>query len=56
MMCAKNTTKCKNCVFWVEEDENLDYSHNLAVMLNKGFCVLQDLYTHKKPDDKCNLE
>lgn len=48
--------KCKFCTFWVEEDENLDYSHDLAVMLNKGFCVLQDLYTHKKPDDKCNLE
>lgn len=48
---------CKDCEMWVEEDEvTLDPSHEEALRCNSGFCVLQDLYTDKKPDDECDDE
>ena len=46
--------KCKDCEMWVEEDIDYDYSHEEALKLNKGFCLCQDLFTHKEPDDECD--
>lgn len=46
---------CKNCTWWVEETENIgEYEHSEALKQNKGFCVVQDLFTNKEPDDKCD--
>lgn len=48
---------CKDCEMWVEEDEvTLDPSHEEALRCNSGFCVLQDLYTGKDPEDKCDID
>lgn len=46
---------CKYCTWWVNETETIgDYQHEEARKQNKGFCLLQDLFTYKKPDDFCD--
>ena len=47
--------RCINCLFFVEEIKPGDYSHLVAVKNKRGFCLIQDLFTMVKPDDKaCN--
>ena len=45
---------CKNCLWWVEEDKNGEYTHLEALQENKGFCLCQDLFTHKEPENECD--
>lgn len=48
-------TKCKNCTWWVEETDKIgEYEQKEALKQNKGFCLLQDLFTMKEPDDECD--
>ena len=48
-------TKCKICTWWVEETDKIgEYEHEEALKQNKGFCLLQDLFTMKEPDDECD--
>lgn len=44
---------CNTCTYFVEEtDEIGDYQHAEAVKQQKGFCLMQDLFTDVKPSDK----
>jgi hypothetical protein len=45
---------CKNCDWWVNEDEQGNYEHSEAVKQNKGFCIVQDLFTYKECKDECD--
>lgn len=46
---------CKICTWWVEETDTIgEYEHKEALKQNKGFCLLQDLFTNKDPNDKCD--
>jgi len=46
---------CKNCTWWVEETAKIgEYEHKEALKQNKGFCLCQDLFTNKEPDDECD--
>jgi hypothetical protein len=41
---------CNNCIWFVHEKDN-DYSHEEAVRLGEGFCLVQNLFTDIQPDD-----
>lgn len=44
---------CNNCTWFVEETKTIgDYQHEEAVKRQKGFCLIQDLFTVVEPDDK----
>ena len=43
---------CNNCTWFVDEEIPGDYSHETAKRLQKGFCLLKDLFTMQKPDDE----
>lgn len=44
---------CNNCTWFVEETETIgDYQHEEAVKRQKGFCLIQDLFTVVEPDDE----
>lgn len=46
---------CRYCTWWVEETGDYqDFQHYQAVEENKGFCLVQDLFTMKEPDDECD--
>ena len=46
---------CRKCSWWVEETEVIgEYEHSEALKQNKGFCLVQDLFTNKEPDDECD--
>lgn len=46
---------CRKCSWWVEETKVIgEYEHSEALKQNKGFCLVQDLFTTKEPDDKCD--
>lgn len=48
---------CKNCEIWIEDDlVDFTPSHEEALKQQSGYCVLQDLFTDKKPDDQCDDE
>ncbi len=47
------TKTCLHCEWFVEETENIgDYQHSEAIKKQKGFCLVQDLFTVVEPDDK----
>lgn len=44
---------CNNCTWFVEETETIgDYQHEEAVKRQKGFCLIQELFTVVEPDDE----
>lgn len=44
---------CNNCTWFVEETKTIgDYQHEEAVKRQKGFCLIQDLFTVVEPDDE----
>ena len=46
---------CRFCTWWVEETGDYqDFQHYQAVKENKGFCLVQDLFTMKESDDECD--
>jgi hypothetical protein len=46
---------CRYCTWWVEETGDYqDFQHYQAVKENKGFCLVQDLFTMKESDDECD--
>ena len=49
----KKDRTCLHCEWFVEETENIgDYQHSEAIKKQKGFCLVQDLFTVVEPDDK----
>lgn len=44
---------CNKCQWWVNETNIGEYEHKEAVKENKGFCIMQDLFTYKEPTDEC---
>ena len=47
--------QCKNCEWFVKETRKIgDYQHTEALIKGKGFCLIQDFYTWKKPKDVCD--
>ena len=45
---------CNNCIYFVEETEEIgNYQHEEAVKKQKGFCILEDLFTETKPEQEC---
>ena len=46
---------CKNCDLWVNDDIKIgDYTHASAVEGNKGFCLIQDLFTYTEAEHSCD--
>lgn len=44
---------CNSCGWFVEETETIgDYQHSEAVKRQRGFCLVQDLFTVVEPDCK----
>lgn len=44
---------CNSCTWFVEETNIIgDYSHEEAVKIGKGFCLIKDLFTHAEANDK----
>ena len=46
---------CEKCMFWVNETKKIgEWEHSEAVYQQKGFCLCQDLFTYKEPEDECD--
>ena len=44
---------CNTCKWFVEETDKIgDWQHSEAVKKQKGFCLVQDLFTNVEPNDK----
>ena len=45
---------CNNCTWFVEDDvsEPGSYEHEIAKKTETGFCLLRDLFTSVRPEDK----
>jgi hypothetical protein len=45
---------CGHCKWWVNENPKKigDYDHKFAMEQNKGFCLIQDLFTYMNPKQK----
>lgn len=44
---------CLHCEWWVNANEKGNYEHKEAVKENKGFCLIEDLFTYKNSNDTC---
>ena len=46
--------KCLNCKWWVNENPKKigDFEHKFALNYNKGFCLMQDLFTYTDANKK----
>ena len=51
MLNKKNRNITEDAIFLLTKE---DFQHCQAVKENKGFCLIQDLFTMKEPDDECD--
>ena len=51
MLNKKNRNITEDAIFLLRKE---DFQHYQAVKENKGFCLVQDLFTMKESDDKCD--
>lgn len=53
----KEKMTCNSCGWFVEETEIIgDWRHSEAVKKQKGFCLIQDLFTVVRPTDRACSE